>query len=228
MFTQPKPRRPRAFQPTAAPLEARVVLSSFKFPAAMGPAQTLGYTGKFVLTSRTYADVMHSIDRAIKAFANQFARAFEQTKGDYAKLDVLLGSVASGAAAGYNKGLLGQIDRIMQKAESRIPYGLGRHPSISGGVGLSERTASSSDSNSYATSVAALLDGAVSSAAGLTSVKDVRRAIEQVRQDVLNMAGKGKLAAHTNPVSGKVQGILASYVAIHGPGGLKQFGLRNT
>ncbi len=225
MFGRTKARRTREFQPAVSSLESRVVLSSFKFPAAVGPAVTLNYSGNEVLTSRTYEKVMHSIDRTLKAFANEYARAFQRTGGDFNKLDVLLGSVNATGASGYSKGLLGKIDRIMMKAESMIPYGMGRHPSVTGGVGLSERTALTSTTNDYGQSVASLLDDAVSSSGGLTSVRDVRAAIEQIRREVLAQSARGN-PFHTNP-NGEPQGILASYISAFGPGGARAFGLRN-
>lgn len=209
-------RKSRSFTPALVDtLEDRVVQSGFKFPAAVfGPVQTLGYRGNLVLTSRTYEQIQREVDRAIKAFGNQFARAYIANGGVLdANTDRILG--------GANSGLLGQIDRIMARVESRLPYGRGLAGST-GGVGLSTYTSGTSLSNPSGLSVAELLYDGLNSASGVTSLADVRNTIEYVRQETLNIAGRGTMMGVSTP------GILPAYVAAYGPGGTGDFGIKNT
>lgn len=219
-------RRKRAFTPElCGPLEERVVMSGFKFPPAMGPVQTLGLSGNKVLTNRTYEQVQHQIDRTIKAFRNEFARAFQRAQGFGDKLDRALGTEVGGLAGsgpGVYRGMLAKLDRIMAKVEARLPYGLGLRGNT-GGVGLSTRTIATSLSNVTGFSVAEHLDNALNSGSGLTTWKEAAVEIERVRQMTLNIVGRAPLAVEV----GAVPGILPSYVIDHGPAGSGEFGLRN-
>ncbi len=209
-------RKSRSFTPAPVDsLEDRVVQSGFKFPVMLGPVQTLGYRGNFVLTSRTYEQVQREVDRAIKAFANQFGRAYVANGGVLdANTDRVLGNATSG--------LLGQVDRIMARVEARLPFGRG-YAGNTGGVGLSTYTSATSLSNPSGFSVAEMLDqGLNSGSSTATSLADVRNTIEWVRQETLNIAGRGTMGGVATP------GILPAYVTSYGPGGAGYFGLRNT
>lgn len=218
-------RKSRAFTPGLVDaLEGRVVLSGFKFPVAIGPAVALGYSGKFVLTSNTYEQVQRTLDKSLKAFQNDFARAFRRAGGFGDALDAALGTTVGGLAGlgpgQYTRGMLGKIDRIMAQAEGRLPFGRGL-AGVTGGVGLSTFTAATSTANETGLSVAELLDSALNSGGGLFTYAEARQAIESVRQTTLNIVGRAPLAA-------QVPGILPNYVAIFGPAGNGAFGLRNS
>lgn len=218
-------RKSRSFTPGVVDsLEDRVVQSGFKFPTELGPVQTLGYRGNYVLTSRTYAQVQREVDRAIKAFGNQFLRGYDPARGLDAATDKALGTVAGGMGGGagvYKTGMLAQVDRIMARVETRLPFGRGLAGST-GGVGLSTYTSTTSLSNASGLSVAEQLDLALNSGNGPLTRAQVRDAIESVRQEALNIAGRGVMAGVNTP------GILPSYIATFGPGGTGDFGLKNS
>lgn len=199
---------------------------SVGFPAQLGPVTTLGYRGNWVLTSRTYAQVQTSVDRAVKAFSNQVVRALSTTFGPNGRRtydDFLAAIGAQGGGAGspgrYGRTMLGRLDQLMYRSESRMPYGLGRFGDT-GGVGLSTWTSGTSRSNTLGLSIAEQLDEVLSS--GPLTAREARDAIESVRQTALNITGQNA------PLASQVPGILPNYVASFGPGGEQQFGLKNS
>jgi hypothetical protein len=208
-----KKRKPSRFVPEGletGKLEDRVVMnSSFKFPVELGPIVTGNYRGAWVLTSRTYAQVQNQVNAAIRAFGNQFARAYQQTGGPGAALDARLTP------------MLSQLDRIMQMAESRIPYGLGR-AGVTGGVGLSNLTAPTSTSNTTGLSVAEHLQFGLESVVGPYTLAEARQYIEAVRQSALAIVGTNA------PLAAQIPGFLPGYITAWGPQGAGAFGLRNS
>lgn len=224
----PSQRTSRSFTPSLVDsLEARVVLNGggYQFPAVLGPVTTLGYSGKFVLTSRTYSQVQNEINRAFQAFSNQYVRAYQHSFNNGLDLDTVLGTVPGGlmgqGPGQYTSGLLGQIDRIMARVEGRLPYGRGL-AGTTGGVGLSTQTIANATSNVTGWSVAEHLDSVLNSDNVYGSAAEVRQAIEFVRQATLNVVGNGTQDGVPSP------GFLAAYVQDYGPGGNGQFGLRNS
>lgn len=209
------------------PLEDRALLSGFKFPAAMGPVNTLNFRGAFVLTSRTYGDVQNTVNKAILAFERDVARAFQRTNGDTVAFDKVVGTgtLGTGPKGGYAPGsLLAKLDSIMVRAEGRLPFGRGL-AGTTGGVGLSTQTsltsANPAAASAFNLSVPELMDNALLSAA---TTQEAAIGMEQVRQETLNIVGNAPLAQ----AAGVVPGILPGYVVAFGPGGERLFGLKNS
>ena len=206
-------RRSNAFQPSAvASLEERIVLNAtFHFPAGFAAVDTFGLHGNRVLTSRTYGNIQHSIDKAFHQFSKDFTKAFAVAGGYNAALDTALG--ATGGP--YKTGLLGKIDLVMKEAESHLPYGLGRGANNpTGGAGLSYDSSLTSWVNTTG-SVASQLEAVLASPGpGTGTLADGLKAIEQVRKDTL------AFGYHGNAV-----GALPNYLTAEGA---NTFGLRNS
>jgi hypothetical protein len=207
-----------------ASLEDRALLSGgFKFPAAFGGGNTLGYRGALVLTSRTYENVQSQINSAILSFNRSTLNLFNQQRGFTEAFDSRVGVGTYGQGGNdwtYARGtLLANIDARMASIESRLPYGGGRGANNpTGGSGLSNRTALTSNNpgsadNDYQ-SVANLLEAAVFNS---TNRQELQSNLEQVRIQTLALGN-----ARTST------GILPSYIAAFGPAGTHNFGLRNS
>jgi hypothetical protein len=209
-------------------LEERALLS--RFPIALGPVTTLNFRGNFVLTSRTFEQVQNTINKAFRAFDADFTRAFQRVGGFGPQLDARLGTVAGGLVGegpGQYGGLLGQIDRIMRRAENRLPFGRGLTGNT-GGAGLSTFTAATSFANQSGFAVAEHLDIDLNSGNGLVAtsptpnLNSARNAIETVRQATLSIVGVPDF---------QKPGLLPFYIQLFGPQGLsgaRVFGLKNT
>ena len=216
--------RRQQFVPDApTPMEGRALMSGFQFPATWGGANSLGYRGAHVLTSRTYENVQRTVDVAIGNFARNVVRLYDREGGFTARFDEKVGFGTYGQGPQpylYRAGTaLAALDSRMAAIEVRLPYGRGLGAgNPTGGVGLSNRTALSSANPA--------LDG--------TPYGDLSVA-ELMEQAIGTAADRGQLVANLQSVRGQVlagglngdMGILPSYVAAFGPRG-GAFGTRNT
>ncbi|MDR3622142.1 MAG: hypothetical protein P4L85_22520 [Paludisphaera borealis] len=207
-------------------LEERALLSGgFKFPAALGGSNTLGFKGALVLTSRAYNNVQSQINTAILNFNKNVLNLFNQQKGftDAFNAKIGVGTYGTGATSySYAQGTaLAHLDARIASLEFKLPYGGGlgaNNPT--GGAGLSNRTAlttlnpGSSAESVGNLSVAELLDNAI---ANSTTQQELQSNLEQVR--IQTLAGGN---------STTTAGILPSYIAAFGPAGSHDFGTKNT
>ncbi len=186
---------------------------------------TLGFRGKFVLTSRAYDQVQNTVNKAILAFEQGVGRAFQRNGGATTAFFNALGTNGTGFGPYAPSTLLGKVDSIMQRAEARLPFGRGRAGST-GGVGLSFSTASTSANPASVAlgnfSVAEQLDQAILNAQGAANPVQVALAgMETVRANTLNVVGNA-------PAVNVVPGVLPQYITAFGPSGARLFGLKNT
>ncbi len=139
------------------PLEERALLSTAHFPVGIGPVITLGLSGNRVLTASTYAAVSHAATIDIEAFRNSVIAAFNAdsvnngngtftpTAAFFATVGIgELGNTALGAPNGwsYPPGtLLATLDAQMGALEFKLPFGGGLGINLTGGSGLSDKTA---------------------------------------------------------------------------------------
>ncbi|WP_165250018.1 hypothetical protein [Paludisphaera soli] len=205
------------------PMEARALLSGFRFPAAWGGSNTLGLKGAFVLTSRTYENVQRSVDVAINNFSRNVLTLYDREGGFTARFydKVGVGTYGQGSQPYlYRAGTgLASLDSRLAALEVKLPYGRGLGAgNPTGGVGLSNRTALTSanpalDGTSEGDlSVAELMENAIGTAADRAELASNMQRVRFVT-----------LAGGTNGTLG----ILPSYVAAFGPrGGV--FGTRNS
>ncbi|APW63600.1 hypothetical protein [Paludisphaera borealis] len=206
-------------------LEERALLSGgFRFPAALGGSNTLGFKGALVLTSRTYSNVQSQINTAILNFNKSVLNLYNQQKGFTDTFDAKIGVGTYGTGGNdwsYGNGTaLAKLDAKIASLEFKLPYGGGLSTNNpTGGAGLSNRTAlttlnpASSSESVGNLSVAELLENAV---ANSTTQQELQSNLEQVRIQTL---------ARTSTTT---TGILPSYVAAFGPAGSHAFGTKNT
>lgn len=202
-----------------APMEERALLSGFRFATFMGGANTLGLKGAFVLTSRTYDNVQRSVDSAINGFARNVLTLFDREGGFTDRFDAKIGVGTYGQGAQsylYQRGTgLATLDARMAALEVKLPFGRGMGAgNPTGGVGLSNRTALTSENPALdGLSVAGLMEEAILSA---TTRSELVSNLNAVRAQVLAQGANGSI------------GILPSYVAAFGPSGERDFGTRNS
>jgi len=201
------------------PMEERALLSSFKFPAVMGPVTTLGLHGKFVLTSRVYANVQNQVNKDINSFIKTVIKIYSNPS--FSTI-VGIGTLGTGPNGGYASGtLLAKLDSQLAHQEFSLPYGAG-YANVTGGVGLSVATAATTTNPaSVHNSVAELMEDAITGTALLSSptmtAQGALAAMNTVRAETLAI-----YASHGGP------GLLPDYVEAFGPAGSHLFGLRNS
>ncbi len=183
----------------------------------LGGANTLGMSGAFVLTSRTYGQIQRTVDSTITNFTRNaltllnrqggFTNAFYDTVG--------VGTQGMGGQSFmYGRGTaLAHVDSQMRAVEFRLPFGGGlgaNNPT--GGSGLSSATSQTSVNPGLAAtgylSVAEALENAV---AVSSTPQDLAANLNMVRYQVVGAGG-----------------VLPSYISAFGPGGARYFGTRNT
>ena len=199
------------------PMEERALLSGFhfRFPAILGPVTTLNLHGKFVLTSRAYANVQSQVNKDINSFIKTVNRVFNNP--NMATI-IGLGTLGNGSSGGYASGsLLAKLDSQLAAQEFHLPYGAGLN-GVTGGIGLSVKTAATSSNpvsvNLGDESVAQLMEDAINGAADAPTAV---AAMETVRAETLAI-----LPSNGGP------GLLPGYVETFGPQGAQLFGLKNT
>ena len=192
----------------------------------MGPVTTLNLQGKYVLTSRVYANVQAAVNSDISSFIRSVSNAYNKylnnANPNFTKFDAVVGidTGGTGPNGGYASGtLLAKLDSQLAQQEFRLPYGAG-FGSVTGGVGLSIKTAATTTNPASAAvdyeSVAQLMEDGLSSA---TTPQEALTAMNTVRTT-------DTLAIYTQ----FGPGILPGYVEAFGPGGgvARNFGLRNS
>lgn len=183
----------------------------------LGPANTLGMSGAFVLTSRTYNQIVKTVDSTITNFTRNTLTYFNRQGGFTSAFYNKVGVGTQGMGGQdfmYGRGTaLAHVDSQMRSVEFRLPFGGGlgaQNPT--GGSGLSSATSRTSsnpglDATGYL-SVAEALENAVSYA---STRQELAANLNAVRTQVLGAGG-----------------VLPSYISAFGPGGAGDFGTRNT
>ncbi|MFM7128651.1 MAG: hypothetical protein ACKO0V_04760, partial [bacterium] len=169
------------------------------------------------------------VDKAMKNFAGSMAKIKNKYGPDYLTNTQAMAEIGLGGAGTYGEQtLLGRLNRQMEKAEEKFPYGRGvTSDPVSGGVlgtGLSVRSAATgvnvnpiSDDADFAgasgTSVAELIDQALQNFAAGETTRNMPQLIEAVRVSTLRFREPG--------------GLLPNYLRNSGPIGAGSFSLIN-
>jgi muramoyltetrapeptide carboxypeptidase LdcA involved in peptidoglycan recycling len=200
-------------------MEERALLSTWHFPAVLGPVTRLNYAGKYVLTSRVYANVQAAVNTDINSFIKTVSKVWNNP--NFGTI-VGIGTLGTTPIGGYAPGsLLAKLDGQLAAQEYKIPFG-GSDASVTGGLGLSVKTALTTTNPASANlnneSVAELLEDAINNSTDLSSAVS---GMQTVRAETLAI-----LANNGGP------GLLPSYVETFGPGGhtagTTVFGLKNS